>query len=161
VKDPTVAGSLSLRNDAEPAGQSPEGKELFKWTALLVGPDDQLSKVKSVRYELHPSYQPNEVDGDASKKGFPLVGSGWGTFTLRATVTYEDGGTEVLQHELVFGAGGSPTTPTGTDASTGIKACDDLFAKLKVCFTQRPPIRGVESCRRRCESGRPATRTTS
>ena len=101
-RDP-VRDVLTLRNTARLANRREGRNELYNWTAYVDGPLKLLREIKAVRYHLHPTFRPSVVDvGDGLDYGFPLSRCGWGTFTLKATVSFRDGSTQQLSHALKF-----------------------------------------------------------
>lgn len=112
TQPPTTLGpvELTLANTAVP---HKDGKT-WEWQAFVKG--NGLEQVSHVVYHLHPTFPNPDRRVDASAGyGFPLESSGWGTFTLRATVYLKAGGTRELSHRLVFRDGlpgpGEPPRP--------------------------------------------------
>jgi transcription initiation factor IIF auxiliary subunit len=89
--------SLSIRQD-----QSYLGKDRWKWSVWIEGPDTELDAVDHVVYVLHPTFHdPVRKVQDRSTK-FRLSTSGWGAFTINAQVVAKDGTETLLQHDLVL-----------------------------------------------------------
>jgi transcription initiation factor IIF auxiliary subunit len=76
------------------------GDDYWKWTAWLDGPDKELDQVKSVTYNLHPTFPRPVRTIDSREDNFRLKTAGWGGFTLYAKVLRKNGTTEKLQHEV-------------------------------------------------------------
>ena len=78
------------------------GNDRWRWSVWLDGPSSDLDSVKLVTYVLHPTFHHpvREVTERATK--FRLDTTGWGTFTISARVTFNDGREELLTHELVL-----------------------------------------------------------
>jgi hypothetical protein len=96
---------LSLRNTASFTGMHDSaGRARYEWTAYLEGPPGRLQEVQSVRYYLPPRTFAAPVRNvtRSPEDGFALTMNGWGTFRLRATVTFKDGTTLELAHDLEF-----------------------------------------------------------
>ena len=92
---------LSLRNTARHIGQDTNGQPRYFWTAYIAGPAGVVRQVSSVRYFLHPTFQPNVYDvNQGPEYGFPFSATGWGEFTIQATVTFTNGATQTLSHKL-------------------------------------------------------------
>lgn len=93
--------TLSLQNTARQFGQDANGGPRYFWTAYIAGPAGVVRQISSVRYFLHPTFQPNVYDvNQGPEYGFPFSATGWGEFTLQATVTFTNGATQTLSHKL-------------------------------------------------------------
>ncbi len=100
---------IKLTNSFKYKGRSKYvvGKNVWQWTAYIVTTEKAIfDKIKEVVYHLHPTFSPSDIkveeeDKGTYDKGFPLTGSGWGTFTIRASVYIDDSVME-LEHYLVF-----------------------------------------------------------
>lgn len=78
---------------------------LWRWTAFLQAPENDLNDILCVDYTLHETFrQPNRevCEKGNSDRAFALTATGWGTFELAARVRFRDGTTLRLTHELVF-----------------------------------------------------------
>jgi hypothetical protein len=89
------ANELKLANAARATGEwapRPDGSLApFEWTVFLDGPRDRLQEVLSVTYELHPTFHPSVVEVFANAgANFPLRGSGYDRFELKAVVRFKD-----------------------------------------------------------------------
>ena len=110
-KDP-VRDALTLRNAAQPSGVSDTGQQLHSWTAYLDGPLALLRRIRSVRYHLHPTFRPSVVDVAGGEEfGFPLSRNGWGVFTIKATVRFDNGTIQQFSHGLKFSSGAAAGQP--------------------------------------------------
>jgi transcription initiation factor IIF auxiliary subunit len=66
------------------------------------GTDEDLEKVKSVTYTLHPTFpHPIRTVTDRARN-FGLQCAGWGVFTIPVRVLLKTGETIELEHELQF-----------------------------------------------------------
>jgi transcription initiation factor IIF auxiliary subunit len=92
-------------------GSEYEGHDYWKWWVWLEGPDEELDRVETVVYHLHPTFRnPVRAVTDRASK-FLLETAGWGVFKLRATLHRKDGTREQLSHELELRyPDGTPTT---------------------------------------------------
>jgi hypothetical protein len=96
---------LTLCNTATFTGvYDSQGRPRYEWTAYLDGPPGRLREVQVVRYHLPPRTFATAVRTvpHSPEDGFALTVTGWGTFRLRATVTFKDGTTLDLSHDLEF-----------------------------------------------------------
>lgn len=91
---------------AENVAQRSETKnDYWEWTIFVKAPEDVLEKIEYVEYTLHPTF-PNPVR-IVNQRGhgpyaFPLTTAGWGTFTVKVKVYYQDGTYQRLSHLLRF-----------------------------------------------------------
>jgi len=88
-----------------------QGEDYWNWWIWLDGSDKELDRVASVTYTLHRTF-PNPVRTvtDRASK-FILKTAGWGVFRIRATVSFKDGDSEQLTHDLRLEyPDGTPTT---------------------------------------------------
>jgi chromosome segregation ATPase len=87
------------------AQKSTTRKDFWDWTIFIKGPEDVLEKIEYVEYTLHPTF-PNPVrivnERGSDRYAFPLSTSGWGTFTVKVKVYYDDGTYQKLAHSLKF-----------------------------------------------------------
>jgi hypothetical protein len=104
----TYKEKIKLTNSFEYQGRSKfvVGKNVWKWTAYIDTEQVIFDKIKYVVYHLHPTFSPNNIkveekDKGTHDKGFPLTRSGWGTFTIKASVYIDDSVME-LEHYLFF-----------------------------------------------------------
>ena len=96
--------ALSIQQDSKYVG-----KGRWEWAVWLEGASDELDAVDHVFYILHPTFHnPVREIHDRSTK-FRLDTSGWGTFTIHATVATPAGFSS-----LVFNVGGQDYTATAT-----------------------------------------------
>lgn len=96
----TATKDISVDNVAKTAGNNQ-----WNWTIFLTGPRQDLDKVDSVEYTLHPTF-PNPVRrvsalGDPDR-AFGLSATGWGTFEVGVRVFMKDGQSKELKHRLKF-----------------------------------------------------------
>lgn len=106
---------LRLTNTSRMQGLHESGWMYYNWTAFITGPSGRLRQIKSVQYFLDPSFPVQTyVVAQGMEYGFPLSASGWGSFRLGARVTFQDGTTEDLVHQLQLGdnqGGRAPNPP--------------------------------------------------
>ena len=84
------------------------GRRAWKWTIYITGDETTLRAIQSVTYTLHPTFRNpvRNVDklGDINK-AFPYTTSGWGTFTVKVLISFDDGFELRKEHQLVFVSG--------------------------------------------------------
>lgn len=82
--------------------QKYEGDHWWKWSLWIDGSSEDLDRIDSVTYRLHPTFpEPiRTVTNRASK--FQLRCSGWGIFRIPVEVRLKDGKTIKLAHDLQF-----------------------------------------------------------
>jgi transcription initiation factor IIF auxiliary subunit len=98
-----IRDEMTLTNTSRIMGYDEKGGALWAWTASIDGPLGVLRQVDGVRYELHPTFNPNVVDiNQGADYGFPLSATGWGTFKLKATIFYNNGTSQEVDHMLEF-----------------------------------------------------------
>lgn len=72
----------------------------FQWVVFVDEGPDVLADVEGVEYRLHETF-PNPVRYVTNREErFALVSSGWGKFTIFATVLFRNGEEETHTHEL-------------------------------------------------------------
>ena len=82
--------------------QKYEGDNWWKWSLWIQGSDEDLDRIKSVTYVLHPTFpSPIRTVTDRGSK-FQLRCSGWGIFRIPVTVRLKNGETIELAHHLQF-----------------------------------------------------------
>lgn len=74
------------------------GAALHEWTVYVKSQDDP--QIKSVLFELHPTFSPPAVT--ISQSPFQVTRTGWGIFTVNITVTMKSGEVHKLDHKLSF-----------------------------------------------------------
>jgi hypothetical protein len=72
----------------------------WHWRVWLEGPPEELSNVKLVRYQLHPSFPQPLVTVTDQKTNFAFAATGWGEFQIFATVVNRDCRLQRLRHWL-------------------------------------------------------------
>jgi transcription initiation factor IIF auxiliary subunit len=82
--------------------QNYEGNQWWKWSLWIEGASQDLDRIESVTYTLHPTFPKasRTVTDRASK--FQLRCEGWGVFTIPIEVRLKDGQSIDLEHELQF-----------------------------------------------------------
>jgi len=78
------------------------GFDWYEWTVFISKnePDDKLEKVKSVEYQLDPSYPKPIRIADNRANRFALRSAGWGRFRIFITVHLKDGKEMFTIYEL-------------------------------------------------------------
>jgi transcription initiation factor IIF auxiliary subunit len=77
-----------------------QGNDWWKWWVWLEGPDEDLDRIDHVVYTLHATFpDPVRTCTDRLSK-FRLQSSGWGMFTIHASVVDKDGNSFKLKHLL-------------------------------------------------------------
>jgi|SRR5215472_12292459 len=101
---------MDIKQDSEYLGQT-VGKDWWKWSVKLQGPQADLDKVDYVEYTLHPTFpEPVRLINNRSSN-FELKAEGWGTFPIHANVVFKDGTEEQLESELeLYYPDGTKTT---------------------------------------------------
>jgi len=67
------------------------GQDWYEWLVYVDEPSEVLSQIKSVEYLLHRSF-PNPLRKRVNRdENFSLESSGWGEFTMRITVFFNNG----------------------------------------------------------------------
>ena len=77
----------------------------WKWKAYIEATQpNTLADIKYVEYHLHPSFRDPVQRIRLKYGGFPLNQVGWGTFSLKAKLVFEDPSKEdlILEHYLDF-----------------------------------------------------------
>jgi len=93
-----ISSHFHLENDS-----TPRGDDLWGWSVWVAGPDEQLDEIESVTYRLHPTFRnPTQRVTDRASN-FKLKSSGWGEFSIRATVATKDGEKIQLERWLQLG----------------------------------------------------------
>jgi transcription initiation factor IIF auxiliary subunit len=82
--------------------QKYERENWWRWSLWIDGSDEDLDRIRSVTYTLHPTFpEPIRTVTDRASK-FQLRCSGWGIFRIPVTVRLKDGETIQLEHQLQF-----------------------------------------------------------
>jgi YEATS family len=90
--------TLRVAQDARYDGDG--GKDWWKWSVWLDGPDSELDEVVSVEWMLHPSF-PNPIRKVTNRQSqFKLKTGGWGGFVIRARVKRTNRKITLLKHSL-------------------------------------------------------------
>ncbi|SDF76673.1 pYEATS domain-containing protein [Chitinophaga filiformis] len=80
-------------------------EDWWSWTIFVQGPENTLSQIKCVEYKLHPTFS-NPIQlvckRGTGSAAFPITIKGWGTFTVRMKVIYNDGDVQQLSHDLSY-----------------------------------------------------------
>ncbi|MBN1323236.1 MAG: carboxypeptidase regulatory-like domain-containing protein [Methanotrichaceae archaeon] len=79
-----------------------EGHQVFKIRVYVTGPE--ISRVKSVKYSLHETFEhPEHVSTDPAS-GFEMIIWSWGRFVMPITVTTTDGNEYLFMYPFTFRA---------------------------------------------------------
>ena len=82
--------------------QKHEGDNWWRWSLWIEGADEDLDRIRSVTYRLHPTFpEPIRTVTDRESK-FQLRCSGWGIFKIPVEVRLKDGERLALIHQLQF-----------------------------------------------------------
>lgn len=137
-----IHSSLVLQNDSKEVSEG-----WSDWSVWLSGPAEELNRVRSVTYRLHPTF-PKPVQKVTKGPDFRLRGGGWGEFTIRADVDLGNGEVARLEHWLSMGEANTAERPTVflSHALTDSPLATELSAELKQ--------RGVEAWTMQQVSGR-------
>lgn len=73
---------------------------LWKWSVWVEGPPDQLGRIESVEYVLHPTFQDPIRQVHNSSTNFRLDSEGRGDFVIYANVQMKNGECVSLEHSL-------------------------------------------------------------
>lgn len=90
---------VKLANYARPERKVGDS-EYYTWRIFVDEPKEVLDTIRDVQYILHPTFPEPVQDRDDPDDQFALETSGWGEFKIAARVTYKDGKTEDVTHEL-------------------------------------------------------------
>jgi transcription initiation factor IIF auxiliary subunit len=93
--------------------QKYEGDHWWKWSLWIEASEENLDRIASVTYRLHPTFpEPNRTVTDRASK-FQLRCSGWGVFLIPIEVRLKEGKTIQLKHQLQFALPGSARDDEG------------------------------------------------
>jgi transcription initiation factor IIF auxiliary subunit len=82
--------------------QSYQGNQWWKWAVWIQGSEQDLDRIASVTYRLHPTFpKPIRTVTDRARN-FRLQCEGWGVFTIPIEVRLKNGHKIKLEHELQF-----------------------------------------------------------
>jgi len=92
---------IHLNNYAKKVGKV-ENYDWYEWEVFVNENEETLGKIDHVEYLLHPTFpNPRRVANEKESK-FAIRTSGWGEFTVKATITFKDGTKEKVSYELDF-----------------------------------------------------------
>jgi len=77
------------------------GRQIFRIKVLVSGPDK--FNVRSVHYQLHPTFSPSEYTSTDPYNDFDLDLWTWGAFEMPITVTMKDGRIYEYDYDFTFG----------------------------------------------------------
>lgn len=108
--------SIRVRQSATPAG-----KDFWKWSVWLEGGKDELDKIESVKYTLHPTF-PNPDRVVASRAtNFRLSSKGWGEFNIYIEIRQKNGRVRKRQHWLKLEESRAPRAAETKGGKKGVK----------------------------------------
>lgn len=112
-----------------------KGQDRWEWSVWIEGPSEELARVESVTYHLHPTF-PDPVRVVANRRSkFRLSTAGWGMFTLRAEIVLKDGRVLKRSHDLVLEY---PETPAEQKAGEAGERNPSVFIASSVA--DRPVV---------------------
>jgi transcription initiation factor IIF auxiliary subunit len=76
------------------------GSDRWRWSVWLEGTSEELNAIDHVTYILHPSFHRPVRRVTDRATNFRLETSGWGAFTLYATIATQSGEETTLHHDL-------------------------------------------------------------
>ena len=88
-----------------------QGSAWWQWSAWIEGTKADLDAVEEVVWHLHPTFPQSTVSCRDRATKFRLDTSGWGEFTLRASVKTREGENVPLTHELELERDESSSAP--------------------------------------------------
>lgn len=81
-----------------------KGTRWFRWKVFIDASPEVLNSITEVKYLLHPTFpQPVRIRTNKDSN-FEFESSGWGEFTIRADIKFQDGHTKVVTHWLDLSA---------------------------------------------------------
>lgn len=78
-----------------------QGLQIFRIKVLVTGPD--LYRIRSVHYQLHPTFSPSEQTMTNPRNNFELELWTWGAFNMPITITTTDGRVHRYDYYFTFG----------------------------------------------------------
>ena len=78
-----------------------QGLQIFRIKVLVTGPD--LYRIRSVHYQLHPTFRPSEQTRTNPRNNFELELWTWGAFNMPITITTTDGRVHRYDYYFTFG----------------------------------------------------------
>lgn len=93
----TSLAALTVKNTSSYAGG-----DRWNWTIFIEADPHTLRQIECVEYHLHPTFPKPEPVCNKPETKFAYSANGWGTFTVKVTIFFRDGHTQVLKHPLVF-----------------------------------------------------------
>ena len=102
LESPSIENPLPI--NADNVAES-LGRDRWKWTVFILGPEEALDQIRCVEYTLHPTFPEtvHEVcEFGTEDRPFALSAIGWGTFTIRIRVFLKTGQVQELTHQLKF-----------------------------------------------------------
>lgn len=75
-------------------------KDYYEWCVFVDEPAEVIGTIKSVEYTLHPTFPDPVRLVETKSNKFALFLSGWGEFSIRIRINYEDGSSATSSHYL-------------------------------------------------------------
>ena len=88
-----IESTLRLENDSEPKGEG-----WWSWSVWVDGSEEDLAKVESVTYRLHPTFPQPVTRVSTPQTKFKLRSAGWGEFLIAADATMKPGAEPATVH---------------------------------------------------------------
>lgn len=82
----------------------PASPQAYDWQLYINGDASELAHVRTVTFDLHPTFKPSSVE--VSKAPFAIQRRGWGSFPVRITILDSQGASHALSYSLDLSAGG-------------------------------------------------------
>lgn len=76
------------------------GTQFYRWTLWIEGDPDDLDKVTSVRYNLHPTFERGYAESSDRGFNFRIDAQGWGSFYVDVRIRYRAGFEERVSYFL-------------------------------------------------------------
>lgn len=93
------------------------GAGRWDWTIFVDADPNTLEQIECVEYILHPTFpDPVRKVCNQAKTKFAYSTNGWGTFTVKVHIRYNDSRVETLEHPLVFKQGEAAPDPLNVTA---------------------------------------------
>ncbi len=96
-------------------------KDRWKWSCWVEASDEDLDRINSVTWILHPTFTPSRVNVATRSNKFRLDSGGWGTFTVRATLHFDNKDTLELHHALKLRY---PESQSASAEESSIESCE-------------------------------------
>ena len=86
-----IAQTAAYRFDNE-FGKYGNRNDYYNWKVFLIAANSFLQSIKHIEYYLDPTYKNSKriVKADVNNPNFTLCNNGWGEFTLRIKIVFND-----------------------------------------------------------------------